>query len=167
MFVLQIKNRDFMELTFGQKFREHYNIENMYDCRKLYNYELRYYNEHNKICSWENGVIITVQPDKKRKREKNVEKQKRKNLIKSKSNHFVTRKLNCGYDGKIHSIHHCFGDVVESFVIMYKQDHIELHKKFGRLNDKCLLANEQVKEYIMSREHILVKNGVIIENTMR
>lgn len=151
-----------MELKFGQKFREHYNVENMYNCIKLYNYELRYYNEHNKRCSWEDGVIITVSLERK-KREKHPERRARKNLIKSSSNHLVTRKLNCGYNGKIHSIHHCFGDVVDSFVIMKSQDHIDLHKKFGRLNENCLLTNEQVKEFIMSREHILVENGIITE----
>lgn len=68
--------------------------------------------------------------------------------------------------GKLHSIHHCFGDVVDSFVIMNRQVHIDLHKKFGRFNENCLLTNEQVKEFIMNHEHILVENGIITENTM-
>lgn len=145
-----------MKLTFAQKFREHYNVENMYDCRKLYNRELYYYNKHNKTCSWEDSLEI-----------KDPEKRAKSKLLKSKSNHLVTRKLHCGYNGKIHNIHHCFGDVVESFVIMNKQDHIELHKKFGNYNENCLLSNEQVKEFIMNHEHILVEDGVITEDTMK
>lgn len=150
-----------MELTFAQKFREHYNVENMYNCRKLYFQEWRYYKKH-KICSWEDDIKTTVLNEQQKK-----EEQVRRKLIKSKSNHLVTRKLNCEYNGEIHSIHHCFGDVVESFVIMNKQDHKDLHKKFGHLNENCLLTNEQVKEFIMSKEHILVENGVITENTMK
>lgn len=156
-----------MELTFGQKFREHYNVENTYNCTKLYVYEWRYYKEHNKTCSWEDGVVITVSPERKKrkKRETDSIKNIQSKLIKSKSNKFVVRKLNCGYDGKIHNIHHCFGDVVESFVIMNKQDHQELHRKFGSKNENCLITNEQVKEFIMNHEHILVENGKITENT--
>lgn len=148
-----------MELTFAQKFREHYNVENTHNCKNLYQLERHYYNEHNKRCSWEDGVTVPL------KREKHPEKTRERNLIKSKSNHLVTRKLNCEYNGEIHSIHHCFGDVVESFVIMNKQDHKDLHKKFGKFNEDCLLTNEQVKEFIMNHEHILVENGKIIENT--
>lgn len=148
-----------MELTFAQKFREHYNVENTHNCKNLYQLEHHYYNEHNKRCSWEDGVTVPLG------REKHPEITRKNNLIRRKSHHLINRKLNCVYDGKIHSIHHCFGMIVESFVIMYKNDHLELHKKFGNLNENCLLSNEQVKEFIMNHEHILVVNGKIIENT--
>ena len=49
---------------------------------------------------------------------------------------------------------------------MLKENHIELHNKFGIKNEDCLITNEKVKEFILNKPHILVENGKIIENTM-
>ena len=95
------------------------------------------------------------------------ERQKQWKGVQYSSHHYVVRKLNCGYNGKIHQIHHCFGAEIYSFVILNKEDHLNLHKKFGFLNENCLLTNENVKNFIQNCPHILVVNGEIIENTMK
>ena len=73
------------------------------------------------------------------------ERQKQWKGVQYNSHHYVVRKLNCGYNGKIHQIHHCFGADVYSFVILNREDHLNLHRKFGNLNENCLLTNENVK----------------------
>lgn len=83
------------------------------------------------------------------------------------SHHYVVRKLNCGYNGKIHQIHHCFGAEIYSFVILNRVDHLNLHRKFGHLNDNCLITDENVKIFIQNCPHILVVDGEITENTMK
>lgn len=70
------------------------------------------------------------------------------------------------YNGKIHQIHHCYGLEKTSFVILYKQDHKALHKKFGHLNENCLISNKEVSDFIYSVPHLLIKDGEIIENTI-
>ena len=101
---------------------------------------------------------------------KRISVRERQNMwkgIQDNSHHYVVRKLNCGYNGKIHQIHHCFGAEIYSFVILNKEDHFNLHKKFGCYNENCLLTNENVKIFIQNCPHILVVNGEIIENTMK
>lgn len=105
--------------------------------------------------------------DKELKRIAVRERQKQWKGIQDNSHHYVVRKLKCGYNGKIHQIHHCFGDEIYSFVILNREDHLDLHKKFGKLNENCLLANENVKIFIQNCPHILVVNGEITENTMK
>lgn len=104
--------------------------------------------------------------DKELKRISVRERQKQWKGIQYKSHHYVVRKLNCGYNGKIHQIHHCFGAEIYSFVILNKEDHLNLHRKFGVLNENCLLSNENVKIFIQNCPHILVISGKIVENTM-
>lgn len=91
--------------------------------------------------------------------------QESKDYIRSMSNKFAHRKLNCDFDGTKHQIHHCFGYHINSFVIMKKSDHIDLHKKFGKKNDDCLITNESVKKFIESVPHVTVQDGIIKENT--
>lgn len=98
---------------------------------------------------------------------KRKERQKQWKGIQCNSHKYVVRKLNCGYNGKIHQIHHCFGAEIYSFVILNKEDHLNLHNKFGYLNENCLLTNENVKIFIQNCPHIMVVNGKIIENTMK
>ena len=87
--------------------------------------------------------------------------------IQYKSHHYVVRKLKCGYNGKIHQIHHCFGAEIYSFVILNRKDHLDLHRNFGQLNENCLITNANVKNFIQNCPHILVVNGEITENTMK
>jgi hypothetical protein len=110
-----------------------------------------------------NEILI----EKELKRKSVRERQEQWKGIKDNSHHYVVRKLKCGYNGKIHQIHHCFGDEIYSFVILNRDDHINLHRKFGNLNENCLLTNENVKKFIQNCQHILVVNGEIIENTMK
>ena len=95
------------------------------------------------------------------------ERQKQWKGVQYNSHHYVVRKLNCGYNGKIHQIHHCFGAEIYSFVILNREDHLNLHRKFGQLNENCLLSDENVKNFIQNCPHILVVSGQIIENTMK
>ena len=98
---------------------------------------------------------------KRRVKNKNISK------IKACSYMYVKYHFSELYNGKIHQIHHCYGLEKTSFVILYKQDHKKLHKIFGSTNDKCLISNEKVAKLISELPHILVKNGEIIENTMK
>lgn len=76
-----------MELTFAQKFREHYNVENTHNCNNLYQIERRYYNEHNKTCSWEDGVTLSL------KREKQPEKTRERMTKEYYQEHIITNYL--------------------------------------------------------------------------
>ena len=86
--------------------------------------------------------------------------------IKYRTYRFVCRKLNCGYKKGKHNIHHCFGYDCYSFVILNKEDHIKLHHIFGRTNLLCNYDNPEIKKFIDSVPHMLVKDKIITENTL-
>lgn len=139
-------------------------IENITEYRRNY---MKKYRKNNPILLLRKEVHRLFTLNKKlNNHNKTVERQTKWKNVQSRSNHFVIRSLNCGYNGKIHNIHHCYGSDVYSFVIMLKENHIELHNKFGIKNEDCLITNEKVKEFILNKPHILVENGKIIENTM-
>ena len=64
-------------------------------------------------------------------------------------------------------IHHCFGFMPDSFVILRIEDHIELHKRFGKSNNECLFSNKQVADYIMHVPHCIIRNSVIVNNNLQ
>ena len=128
---------------------------------------MRVYRKKNKLYLLRQEVHRLFMLYKKLNKHKETEiRQNKWKNIQTKSNKFVVRKLNCNYNGKIHQIHHCFGADVYSFVIMLKEDHIELHKIFGIKNEDCSFSNPNVKNFILNKPHILIKDKEIIENTL-
>ena len=97
--------------------------------------------------------------------EQQLKLEKLKYFFRVKSNR-LAKKLFGNYS-KNFQIHHCFGFLPNSFVILCIEDHIELHKRFGKSNNECLFNNEHVADYIMNVPHCIIRNGVIASNNLQ
>lgn len=112
--------------------------------------------KEEKLKAKESKKLISV-ANKKLKREKT--------RIRSASSNFCRRNI-AGYNGTIHNIHHIFGWSEFSFIILFKKDHILLHKKYGFDNDNISWYNEKIRDEVLNLPCCLVINKNIVKNNL-
>ena len=124
--------------------------------RKLKEKEARLKDKEQKLKDKEARKLISV-ANKKRKREKT--------RIRSSSTNFCRRHIT-GYNGTIHNIHHIFGWSEFSFIILLKEDHILLHKKYGFDNSSISWYDEKIRNEVLNLPYCLVINKNIVKNNL-
>ena len=95
----------------------------------------------------------------------NKKLKREKTRIRSSSTNFCRRHIT-GYNGTIHNIHHIFGWSEFSFIILFKEDHILLHKKYGFDNDNISWYDEKIRNEVLQLPYCLVINKNIVKNSL-
>lgn len=101
----------------------------------------------------------------KNKKLKNKKIQKIISNIRSVSAQFCRRNIKT-YDGNLYNVHHIFGWSKYSFIILNKEDHIMLHKKYGWDNDKVSWFDEKIRNEVLHLPYCLVINKNIVKNNL-
>jgi hypothetical protein len=60
------------------------------------------------------------------------------------------------------NIHHCFGWVVDSFVVLDRDDHLWLHSMYGRANDKVGVKEILKNRPLLTRKPVFVYKGEVV-----
>ena len=60
------------------------------------------------------------------------------------------------------NIHHCFGWVVDSFVVLDRDDHLLLHSMYGRANDRVGVKEILKNRPLLNRRPVFVYKGEVV-----
>ncbi|MBQ1298001.1 MAG: hypothetical protein IIY21_28440 [Clostridiales bacterium] len=60
------------------------------------------------------------------------------------------------------NIHHCFGWVVDSFVVLDRDDHLLLHSMYGRANDRVGVKEILKNRSLLIRKPVFVYKGEVV-----
>lgn len=114
----------------------------------------------------EKEKALKLEKKKKEKRKlTNKTIQKIISNIRSNSTIFCRRNIK-QYDGNLYNVHHIFGWSKYSFIILKKEDHIMLHKKYGWDNNKVSWFDENIRDEVLHLPYCLVINKKIVKNNL-